>query len=265
MIGRDNIGRFVEGHAFLEESLKKMSESHKGRIPWNKGKITKPKTTTKKGTPEYKAKMSETARQRQQKLWADPIYRKKMSEAQKDKVLPEGTKIKISEALKKTAWAKGKHLPEETRQKLSESLKGRTSPNKGKKFSEELRNKLSLSHRGVKFPAERRQKCRLRTGEKAGNWHGGISFLPYCHKFNDELKEQIRNRDNRTCQLCRVKENGEKLSVHHVHYDKENCEPDLITLCRSCNCKVNKDRDYWESHFIDLLRQQGLIEQVVAK
>jgi len=86
-----------------------------------------------------------------------------------------------------------------------------------------------------------------------------ISFKPYCPKFNKRLKEKIRNRDNRTCQLCEVKENGKKLAVHHIHYDKENCYPDLIALCNSCNVKVNINRDYWESYFMELLNKRGLL------
>lgn len=75
--------------------------------------------------------------------------------------------------------------------------------------------------------------------------------------FNNTLKEHIRNRDNRICQLCGAKENGKKLAVHHVHYDKENCEPDLITLCQGCNSKVNFNRDHYEKLFMNNLKDRG--------
>jgi len=94
-------------------------------------------------------------------------------------------------------------------------------------------------------------------GERSSNWKGGRSFGPYCPKFNGALKEDIRERDNRTCQLCGAKENGEKLCVHHIHYDKENCAPDLISLCRLCNCKVNGNREYYEAFFMSLLSKTG--------
>jgi hypothetical protein len=98
-------------------------------------------------------------------------------------------------------------------------------------------------------------------GEKASGWKGGISFEPYCPKFNHQLREKIRERDNRTCQHpdCGIKENGRRHAVHHIHYDKPNCTPDLITLCGRCNSKVNANRDYWEAYFMELLKKRGLL------
>jgi len=100
-----------------------------------------------------------------------------------------------------------------------------------------------------------------RNGSNNPNWKGGTSFLPYCLKFNKELKEKIRIRDNRICQLCGKSEeaNGQKLSIHHIHYDKENCYPDLISLCRSCNCKVNGDRIYYINLFMNKLNDKNLL------
>ena len=96
------------------------------------------------------------------------------------------------------------------------------------------------------------------SGENNSRWEGGISSLPYCYKFNNKFKEAVRKRDDYTCQLCGSEQNGRKLDVHHVHYDKENCYPDVITLCRSCNSRVNGNRDYWEKYFEDLLIDRGL-------
>jgi len=118
--------------------------------------------------------------------------------------------------------------------------------NKGIPLSEERCDQLS-------------ELAKKRVGELANNWHGGISFLPYCFKFNKELKEAIRNRDNRTCQYCSQIENDRKLSVHHIHYDKENCNPDLIALCNKCNCKVNGNREYYESLFMNKLNERELL------
>lgn len=113
----------------------------------------------------------------------------------------------------------------------------------GKHLSEETKHKISVAN----------------SGEKGGSWIDGRSFLPYCKKFNEGLKEQIRNRDNRTCQCCGDKENGSKLHVHHIHYDKLNCYPDLISLCMVCHNKTQTNRDYWETFFINLLKERGLI------
>ncbi len=100
-----------------------------------------------------------------------------------------------------------------------------------------------------------------RNGELSGNWKGGVSFEPYCSKFNKRLKERVRERDGRVCQICRrtEKENGKKLAVHHIHYDKENCYPDLIALCAECSTKVNFNREYFEDLFMENLRLRGMI------
>lgn len=85
------------------------------------------------------------------------------------------------------------------------------------------------------------------SAEKTANWQGGKSYEPYCHLFNVERKENIRNRDGRVCQLCGKSgiENGERLSVHHIDGDKmQGCEGKgfyLCALCRSCNSKKDDD------------------------
>ena len=97
-------------------------------------------------------------------------------------------------------------------------------------------------------------------GENANAWKGGLSYEPYCIKFNNKFKESIRRRDDYICQLCGHEQllGGIKLSVHHIHYDKENCYPDVVALCNSCNSRVNGNRDYWEQYFEDLLIGRGL-------
>ncbi|MBC8521274.1 MAG: hypothetical protein H8D26_04700 [Methanomicrobia archaeon] len=90
-------------------------------------------------------------------------------------------------------------------------------------------------------------------GENAPNWQGGISFEPYCEKFNFAFKEYIREKFGRVCFLCgkTEEENGERLSIHHVNYDKDclcndNLTCQFVPLCRSCNAKVNNNREMWE-------------------
>lgn len=93
------------------------------------------------------------------------------------------------------------------------------------------------------------------TGEKAPNWKGGISFEPYCQKFNEDLKERIRNFFDRKCYICGKTEfeNGRKFDVHHINYDKMVCcntvKPLFVPLCRSCHAKTNANREFWEEFF----------------
>ena len=97
--------------------------------------------------------------------------------------------------------------------------------------------------------------------ESNPNWNGGTSFLPYCNKFNHGFKESIRMRDDYTCQLCGYKQklNDYKLSVHHIHYKKEDCYPDCIALCRSCHNKVHVNRGYWEEFFEKQMHENGTL------
>lgn len=90
------------------------------------------------------------------------------------------------------------------------------------------------------------------TGENSSQWQGGISFEPYSSEFNGKLKYSIRKRDNNTCQLCKKteKNNGRKLDVHHIDYNKKNSVPsNLISLCHDCNSVVNSDRNFWMIFF----------------
>ena len=90
--------------------------------------------------------------------------------------------------------------------------------------------------------------------EMAPNWQGGKSFEAYGLEFNEDLKEVIRNRDRRKCFICEKTEleNKEKLTVHHIDYDKKNNNPNnLISLCRKCHGLTNGNRNYWENFFYE--------------
>lgn len=191
-----------------------------------------------------------------------PMLGKHHSEESKEK-------MRLSHIGKQGYWL-GKHLSKEHVETIKKSNTGRSRSEKtkeknrlsnlGKKHSEEWREHNSLAHLGKPSPMRGKHYPEL-SGENASNWRGGTSFLPYCHKFNNELKERIRERDNRTCQLCAIKENGKKLDVHHIHYDKENCDPDLIALCHCCHAKVNSsNRIYWEKYFVEHLITRELIK-----
>lgn len=175
----------------------------------------------------------------------------------------------------------------ETRRKMSLSQKGRISPQKGKKSP--WLTKRNLENNPMKIP-EIKEKARLKLigkiawnkglhqwkgkthpkgflnhhhkedsiqkmrekleGEKCHCWRGGISFEPYSLEFNRRIKMLIKQHDNFTCQLC---ERQEKLTIHHIDYDKKNSDiSNLICLCISCNAKVNFNREKWIKYFKEL-------------
>ena len=121
----------------------------------------------------------------------------------------------------------------------------------GKSHKEEsketIRQKNKLNSLELWKGSEFREK---HTGENNSNWKGGISkiYPPYPLKWKTALKESIRNRDGHICQVCNKKEKDlkRKLHVHHVDYNKENCEENnLISLCHSCHIKTNHDQEKW--------------------
>jgi 5-methylcytosine-specific restriction endonuclease McrA len=78
-------------------------------------------------------------------------------------------------------------------------------------------------------------------------WLGGKSFEEYCEVWKDkEFKLDLRQRDENRClnPYCSSK-NSSDLTIHHIDYNKKNCHPkNLITVCRSCNARANKDRKW---------------------
>jgi hypothetical protein len=102
-------------------------------------------------------------------------------------------------------------------------------------------------------------KQRFKNPKNHPRWCKGLSFEPYTIKFNEQLKESIRERDGHKCQLCQSLEKElkgfhRKLAVHHIDYNKQNCkEENLISLCVSCNIKVNTNRDYYYALFMYIM------------
>lgn len=212
-----------------EETRQKISKSNIGKTAWNKGiKGCFSEETIRKMRIANKGRRNRLGKPHSDKA------KRKMSASHKGKIPWNKGKSGLQ-----VAWNKG--------------LKGQAVPwNKGitgyktQPCSDETRKKISKSHIGI---------C---TGEKSHFWKGGVSFEPYCPKFNNRLRERIRIRDNRTCQLCGKKENGRKHDAHHIHYLKSDCDPDLITLCINCNSKVNSNRNYYEKLFMNKLKERGL-------
>lgn len=161
-------------------------------------------------------------------------------------------------------WNRGKKHPRSIKycQKMSDvksknptRLFGTKNPNYRKQRTIETKLKISKSRIG---------KYAL---DKHPRWKGGRSFLPYCPKFNQTLKKAILQRDNCQCQnpncLTTQLESliiyGCSLHVHHIHHDKENCYPDLIALCHSCNSKANGNEKFYENLYMNILNDRGLL------
>lgn len=121
---------------------------------------------------------------------------------------------------------------------------GTDNPFYGKRHTKKSRQKMHQTHIG------------LQAGENNPNWKHGKSLEPYSHKFSSVAKSNVRTRDNKTCQWCgrsqveNLKLFNKKLCVHHINYDKENCEDEnLISLCCQCHGQTTTRRNEWEQIF----------------
>lgn len=170
----------------------------------------------------------------------------------------EETKLKMS------LIKRGKKFTLTHRERISESKKGKNHPNFGKHRSEITKEKIRLSKIGIPRPKSMCIKisASLRgkySGELSSAWKGGISFEPYCVKFNDEFKERVRSFFGHICVECGSPQNGRKLDVHHVNFNKNSCcdhsLPLFVTLCRHCHAKTQYDRVYWEQHFTEIINR----------
>lgn len=212
------------------ETCLKMSIGMKGKKAWNKGKHSSEETRRRQAEAQRGRTLPEDVR-------------KKISDSKIGKSRSEEIRRKISESRRGTTpWNKGIPLNEDSKRKLSESQKTRMTTevrqhlseiNIGKRLSEETKRKMSLSQ----------------SGPNNHRWRGGLSYLPYCPKFNEAFKERVRDRFNRTCFLCGSTEETSKHCVHHIDYNKNSIcnghEWGFVPLCRSCHTKTNGMRWYW--------------------
>ena len=123
----------------------------------------------------------------------------------------------------------------------------------------EINYKTALYGEGKCFDCTMKERGQHQRGENHPN------YIPNCVRihpleFSDELKEKVRDRDNHICQNpdcgCTEKENGRALEVHHIDYDKRNCdEENLISLCKKCHMKTNFNREYWKMLFKNLIQK----------
>lgn len=144
---------------------------------------------------------------------------------------------------------------------------GKPGTNLGKKFSNEHKKNISDGNKG-KVRSEETKKNHSefmtgRTGESAMNWQGGISYEPYCPKFNKQLKQLVRNRYN-NCDyisgihkdVCNKTKTGKirELTIHHIDYDKgQGCNGkkfNLIPVSSRHNSIFNSNRFFWNKLFI---------------
>ena len=135
----------------------------------------------------------------------------------------------------------------EVRAKISRAVSGEKNGYYGKKHTKEWKRRQSEFLKASP-PMRNPEIAKKLTGSGNGRWLGGISFEPYGVEFSGKLKEFVRERDGRVCQLCGVPECEcyRKLDVHHLDYDKQNnSSRNLISLCQKCHIETNFNREFY--------------------
>lgn len=64
--------------------------------------------------------------------------------------------------------------------------------------------------------------------------------------YNEELRKEIIKEQNSKCFLCDKNISNMWPHLHHIDYNKKNCEKkNLIFLCSRCHGKTNYNRNFW--------------------
>ena len=145
---------------------------------------------------------------------------------------------------------KGGSIPIKQKQKMSD-VKLKLYKEKGNIIGFQKGNTLGTVNKGAKRPYAAKSLPHYK-GHEHYNWIEDRSFLIYPDEWTDILRQAIRQRDNYICQECGTHQDelDKKLDVHHIDYDKDNCDPaNSIALCRKCHIKTNYNREYWINYF----------------
>jgi hypothetical protein len=174
-------------------------------------------------------------------IWGSEDDKKNRRAAAKIALSKPSTRKRLSDAIKQS-WLNPEH-----RAKRSAAIKKSCSTSE---YHEKLSKSIKIA---CARPDVRARRSAANRGENHPNWQGGISYEPYCPKFNDDLRMRVRMFFEERCIICGVHRKDERrnLSVHHVEYSKSACcdgKPvHFAAVCTSCHMKTNYDRARWES------------------
>lgn len=224
-----------KGEKLSDETRRKMSESRKGLIPWNKGKklSEEHKKNVSKGlknqSKETRLKMllgrSESLKGNKNSLGYKHTTetKQKMSEAGKGRKLPpfsEEHRRKIGEA------RKGKKLSEATKKKISES-------EKGKKSSEATRKKMSEARKGIKFSDQHKKKLSIarkkritteETKQKMSKTMSSTKMKEWARENLRKIRHNQTKPNNRESQIGQILTDAEIRFKFHHNVDYQTIE-----------------------------------------
>lgn len=227
---RERISRITKEAMNRPEVKERISKSQKKACARPEVKERRSRASKEaRARPEIKERMSRAAKE----ACARPEVKERRSRAAKEACARPEVKER-----RKEAWASP-----EVRERQSRAVKEACARPKVKE------KRCRASKENMAKPEVRKKISASLAGPKSSNWKGGISFEPYCPKFTRQLKDEIRAAFGYKCYLCPHIQNGRRLSIHHVDYDKNDiCNGKkwpLIPLCTKCHAKTNHNRWYW--------------------
>lgn len=235
--------RSFTGYHHSEETKRKMSKAKKRRT-WEeiygveKAQKMKEEMSKRLKGKTKSEKQKENMRLGAIKRWTNSKERKKQSERLTGRKLTE------------------EHIKNISKNHVDVSNKNNPKYKDGRSLR--INRCIDCNKRLKSYRSKRCNVC-CNIGEKNPNWFGGTSFEPYGIEFNKKLREEIRKRDNYTCQECGYTQEMEHtLHVHHIDFNKTNNHPNnLISLCRSCHNQTRFNRQAWINYFQDKINQRG--------
>ncbi len=204
------------GKHHTEESIKKMSESSKGKIPTEE---TRQKISENNSRYWLGKHRSEETKQKISKATRGISRNKGENNYHYGKSPSIETRLKISLA------NKGKIRSKEAKEKYSKSKMGNTW-NKGER-NYNWKGGISFEPYTIQFNRQLKELIRNRD-----NYQCQLCGMPEC--------ENIRKLDVH----------------HIDYNKKNCLPNNLISLCRKCHWKTNNNRNYWENYFRNKLNDE---------
>jgi hypothetical protein len=261
-----------------EETRRKMSESKKGNIPWNKKeKVIKICEVCGKEylAHECYADIRHTCSNECRHKWQSQIMTKEKHPNYKGggfiKICEVcGKEYSVSRTLSNKSHTCSLECDAIRRSKIyseenSWNWKGgeviKICEVCGKEYSvkRHLADKsFTCSHKCL---GKRRSELGLFTGEKNSNWKGGTSFGKYCPKFTTRRKNAVRNFFGGYCIVTGEHQHDHKIkhSVHHIDHDREqgcNGKPfNLVPMLKSENSKEINNKEEYKAYINKTLRE----------
>ena len=146
--------------------------------------------------------------------------RRRMSRARTNP--SDETRRRMSRAQRNKSVATRQKLAKAATNPSAETLRLRRAATVGQTRDEEQRKRMSAGHQGIDIK----------------DWTEYATESPYCEKFNQACREKNREKYDRLCFICgkTEKDNGARLSVHHVDMNKQQgCDDhewQLVPLCK---------------------------------